>query len=408
MRKSAFLPGKERKKMSGITERDQTYVAATYARFPVEIVAGKGSVATDSAGKEYIDLGSGIGVTAFGYSDEQWVAAVTEQLRKVQHTSNLYYTEPCGRLAEQLCERTGMKKVFFSNSGAEANECAIKAARKYAAETFGPERNTIITLQNSFHGRTLTTLAATGQEKFHALFQPLTPGFVHVPANDLAALKQTAEQVGPAAVMIECVQGEGGVLPLDRAYVRSVAAYCRENGILLIVDEVQTGNGRSGKLYSYMNFDIMPDIVTTAKGLGGGLPIGATLLGERVRDIFGPGDHGSTFGGNPVACAGALNILSRIDEDLLSQVRKKSRAVFSLLEGAPGVRSVSGMGLMIGIETVRPAAEVIAACRERGVLCLSAKNKVRLLPALNIPEDLLIRAVKVIREECAEGIAPNP
>ena len=390
--------------MNGITERDQTYVAHTYARFPVEIVAGKGSVATDSAGKEYIDLGSGIGVTAFGYSDEAWVAAVTEQLKQVQHTSNLYYTEPCGRLAQTLCERTGMKKVFFSNSGAEANECAIKVARKYAAETYGPDRSTVITLENSFHGRTLTTLAATGQAKFHALFQPLTPGFVHVPANDLEALKRTAEEVHPAALMIECVQGEGGVIPLDRDYVRGAAAFCRENGILFIVDEVQTGNGRTGKLYSYMNFDVMPDVVTTAKGLGGGLPIGATLLGERVENTLGAGDHGSTFGGNPVACAGALNVLSRIDEDLLEEVRRKSRMVFSMLEGAPGVVSVTGLGLMIGIRPVKPAAEVIAACRERGVLCLSAKDKVRLLPALNIPKEQLRAAVEVIRAVCAEGV----
>ena len=390
--------------MNGITERDQTYVAHTYARFPVEIVSGKGSVATDSAGKEYIDLGSGIGVTAFGYSDEKWVAAVTEQLKQVQHTSNLYYTEPCGRLAQALCERTGMKKVFFSNSGAEANECAIKVARKYAAETYGPDRSTVITLENSFHGRTLTTLAATGQAKFHALFQPLTPGFVHVPANDLEALKRTAEEVNPAALMIECVQGEGGVIALDRDYVRGAAAFCRENGILLVVDEVQTGNGRTGKLYSYMNFDVMPDVVTTAKGLGGGLPIGATLLGERVENTLGAGDHGSTFGGNPVACAGALNVLSRIDEDLLEEVRRKSRMVFSMLEGAPGVESVTGLGLMIGIRPVKPAAEVIAACRERGVLCLSAKDKVRLLPALNIPKEQLRAAVEVIQAVCAEGV----
>ena len=391
--------------MSIIQQRDQTYVAPTYARFPVEIVSGKGSVAVDSDGKEYIDLGSGIGVTAFGYCDGEWIAAVTDQLGRVQHTSNLYYTEPCGKLAELLCERTGMKKVFFSNSGAEANECAIKAARKYAAETLGADRYTIITLENSFHGRTVTTLAATGQAKFHALFQPLTAGFVHTPANDFPALKSLAETVRPAAVMMECVQGEGGVNALDRSFVREVAAFCRETGILLVVDEVQTGNGRTGKLYSYMNFDVMPDIVTTAKGLGGGLPIGATLLGEKAQNVFGAGDHGSTFGGNPVACAGAWNILSRIDENLLEDVRRKSRMIFSSLEGAKGVESVTGMGLMIGIKTVRPAAEVIAACRERGVLCLSAKDKVRLLPALNIPAELLQKALAIIRAVCAEGTA---
>ena len=389
--------------MSEIQERDQTYVAPTYARFPVEIVSGKGSVAVDCNGKEYIDLGSGIGVTSFGFCDDEWIAAVTDQLGRVQHTSNLYYTEPCGKLAQMLCEKTGMKKVFFSNSGAEANECAIKVARKYAAEKFGAERNTIVTLENSFHGRTLTTLAATGQAKFHALFQPLTPGFVHVPANDIAAMQETVARVNPAAVMIECVQGEGGVNPLDASFVQKVAALCRETGALLIVDEVQTGNGRTGKLYSYMNFGVTPDVVTTAKGLGGGLPIGATLLGENVQNVLGKGDHGSTFGGNPVACAGALSILSRIDDDLLADVRRKSKLVFDALNGAKGIESVSGMGLMIGVKTVKPVGEVLAACRERGVLCLSAKEKVRLLPALNIPEEQLLRAVGILRDVCAEA-----
>ena len=384
-----------------ITERDKKYVAGTYARFPVEIVSGRGSVAVDSTGKEYVDLGSGIGVTAFGYSDAAWIAAVTEQLGKVQHTSNLYYTEPCGKLAEMLCERTGMKKVFFSNSGAEANECAIKAARKYASERHGDGRFAIVTLENSFHGRTLTTLAATGQEKFHKLFQPLTPGFFHTPANDFPALVSLCEQVNPAAVMLECVQGEGGVLPLDGAFVRAVAAFCRERDLLLIVDEVQTGNGRTGKLYAYQHFGVVPDVVTTAKGLGGGLPIGATMLGEKVADVFGAGDHGSTFGGNPVACAGACSILSRIDDALLRDVCKKSELIFSLLRGAPGIVSVDGMGLMIGVRTVRPVGEILSECLARGVLLLSAKDKVRLLPALNIPEDLLRRAIRVLLDVCA-------
>ena len=387
--------------MSDLTARDQQYLANTYARFPVEIVSGKGAVAVDSAGKEYIDLGTGIGVTAFGYCDAGWIDAVTAQLSKVQHTSNLYYSEPCVKLAELLCRRTGMKRVFFSNSGAEANECAIKVARKYAADTFGDGRATIITLQNSFHGRTLTTLAATGQDKFHALFQPLTPGFVHTPANDFPALQKLAADVSPAAVMIECIQGEGGVNALNPGFVKQTAEFCRKNQILLIVDEVQTGNGRTGRLYSYMNFDITPDIVTTAKGLGGGLPIGATLLGERVESVLRPGDHGSTFGGNPVACAGAYHILSRIDEKLLSEVRAKSAWVFSELQNAKGVRSVSGMGLMIGVLTEKPAAEILAACRERGVLCLAAKDKVRLLPPLNIPDELLHRAIRILKEVCA-------
>ena len=387
--------------MSIIQERDAAYVAGTYARYPVEIVSGHGSVAVDSAGKEYIDLGSGIGVTAFGYSDAAWVGAVTLQLTQVQHASNLYYTEPCGKLAEALCGRTGLKKVFFSNSGAEANECAIKAARKYAADKYGPSRHVIVTLENSFHGRTLTTLAATGQEKFHKLFQPLTPGFVHTPANDFDALEGLCEAVHPAAVMIECLQGEGGVLTLEADFVKALYRYCRERDVLLIVDEVQTGNGRTGSLYAYQQFGILPDIVTTAKGLGGGLPIGATMLGEKVADVLGKGDHGSTFGGNPVACAGALNILSRIDEKLLAEVREKGELVRKLLQDAPGVTGISGMGLMIGISTVAPAADIIAACMERGVLLLAAKDKVRLLPALNIPAELLKKAVGTLLDVCA-------
>ncbi|MCF0143369.1 MAG: aminotransferase class III-fold pyridoxal phosphate-dependent enzyme, partial [Parasporobacterium sp.] len=288
----------------------------------------------------------------------------------------------------------------FSNSGAEANECAIKAARKYAAEKKGEDCYTIITLENSFHGRTLTTLAATGQDKFHQLFKPLTPGFVHTPANDSQALKDLVASVNPAAIMIECIQGEGGVLPLEEGFIKTVAELCEANDIILIVDEVQTGNGRTGKLYSYMHFGLKPDVVSTAKGLGGGLPLGATMLGEKVKDIFGPGDHGSTFGGNPIACAGALSIMSRIDEKLLAEVTEKSDYIFSELSGAPGVKSVSGKGLMIGIETEKPAAEVVAACMENGVLPLTAKTKVRLLPALNIPMDVLKEAVEVLKEAC--------
>ena len=390
--------------MDSITSLDQQYVAGTYGRFPVELVSGKGSVLTASDGKTYIDLGSGIGVTSFGIADEVWTRAVTDQIGKLQHTSNLYYTAPCARLAQALCEKTGMKKVFFSNSGAEANECAIKAARKYSAEKKGPGCSTILTLEGSFHGRTLTTLAATGQEKFHALFQPLTPGFAHVPANDVQALSQAVRQVNPAGILLECVQGEGGVVPLTAEFITAAAKLAAENDIPLMIDEVQTGNGRTGSLYAYMQFGIQPDIVSTAKGLGGGLPIGATLLGEKVQSVLGPGDHGSTFGGNPVCCAGALSILNRLDDGLMAQVREKSDYVFSQLTGAPGVESVTGMGLMIGIKPVKPAKEVVMACMEQGVLCLTAKDKVRLLPALNIPMELLKQAVGVLKAACAEGI----
>ena len=386
--------------MSELKTIDSTYVANTYKRFPVEIVSGKGSVVYDPDGKRYIDMGSGIGVTSFGIADEAWQQAVIAQLGKVQHMSNLYYTEPCARLAQMLCERTGMKKVFFSNSGAEANECAIKTARKYAAEKKGAEYSTIITLKNSFHGRTVTTLAATGQEHYHELFQPLTPGFVHAAADDLEGLKQLAADNKTAAIMIECIQGEGGVVPLSPGFVQGLAAFAAQEDILLIVDEVQTGNGRTGELYAYMNYGIQPDIVSTAKGLGGGLPLGAALLGEKVEHTLGFGDHGSTFGGNPVCCAGAVSILSRMDRAFLDAVKEKSAYVFSALTGAPGVESVSGMGLMIGIKTVKPAAEVVQKCMENGVLCLTAKDKVRLLPALNIPMDTLAAAVEVIRSAC--------
>ena len=385
-----------------ITSIDNEYVAHTYKRFPVEIVSGKGSIAVGSDGKEYIDLGSGIGVTSFGMSDDVWKKAVTDQLDKVQHTSNLYYTEPCSTLAEKLCKRTGMKKVFFSNSGAEANECAIKAARKYATEKKGEEYFTIITLENSFHGRTLTTLAATGQEYFHKLFNPLTPGFVSVKPNDLDLLVRTAAEVKAAAIMIECVQGEGGVVPLDPEYVKGISAFAEENDVILIVDEVQTGNGRTGKLYSYMNFGITPDVVSTAKGLAGGLPIGATMLGEKVKDIFAYGDHGSTFGGNPISCAAANSVIDRIDDALLAEVNEKSKFVFDSLTGAKGIESVSGLGLMIGIKTARPAAEVVVECIQKGVLCLTAKDKVRLLPSLNIPFDVLEKAVGIIKEIAAK------
>ena len=388
--------------MADIKRLDKTYIAGTYARFPVQLVSGKGSLAWDENGKEYIDLGSGIAVNGFGISDEVWLKAVTEQLAKLPHASNLYYTEPCARLAEMLCQRTGMKKVFFGNSGAEANECAIKVARKYAAEKHGPDCYTIVTLVNSFHGRTLTTLSATGQDHYHELYQPLTPGFAHIPAGDLDALMALAKGTKIAAVMIECVQGEGGVVPLSEDFVHSLDAFCKANDVLLVVDEVQTGNGRSGQLYSYMNYGIQPDVVSTAKGLGGGLPIGACLMGEKVQDVFGPGDHGSTFGGNPAACAGGVSILSRIDEDLLAGVRERSRYIFDQLTGAKGVESVSGMGLMIGIKPVKPAREVVSRCIEHGVLCLTAKDRVRLLPALNIPMEQLEKAVAVLKAALAE------
>lgn len=385
-----------------VIEIDKQYVANTYARFPLQLVSGKGSLVYDENGKEYIDLGTGIAVNAFGVADDAWKNAVIEQLGKIQHTSNLYYSEPCALLAKTLCERTGMSKVFFSNSGAEANECAIKAARKYGEVTKGKECYTIITLKNSFHGRTITTLSATGQDVFHEHFTPMTEGFVHATANDLDELKMLVKTHKCCAVMIELVQGEGGVMALDKEYVQGVAELVKKEDMLLVVDEVQTGNGRMGALYAFQAYGITPDVVTTAKGLGGGLPIGATMMNEKAAALFTAGMNGSTFGGNPVACAGALSILNRIDEKLLEEVREKSDYIFAEMQGAKGVKSVSGMGLMIGIETEKDASCVIAKCMEKGVLVIKAKNKVRLLPALNIPFEQLRKAINIIKEVIAE------
>ena len=383
-----------------VKELDQTYVANTYHRFPLQIVRGKGSVVEDENGKQYIDLGTGIGVNNFGIGDEAWKQAVIDQMNKFQHTSNLYYTEPCVTLARMLCERTGMKKVFFSNSGAEANECAIKAARKYAADHKGPEYHTIVTLTSSFHGRTITTLAATGQDELHQQFQPLTPGFVYAKTNDLKDLEQKVSENKVAGILFECVQGEGGVNALDAEFIAGIADLCAKEDLLMMVDEVQLGNGRSGQLYGYMNFGLKPDIVSTAKGLCGGLPLGATLLGEKLQDTLTAGTHGSTFGGNPICCAGAISTISRIDEKLLAEVREKSAYIKETLTGKKGILGVSGMGLMLGVATEKSAAEVIAACMEKGVLVLNAHGKVRLLPALTIPMEQLKQAIDILVEVC--------
>ena len=383
-------------------ELDSKYIANTYARFPIVLEHGKGSLVWDTEGREYIDMGSGIAVNAFGLADSEWIAAVTAQLGKLQHVSNLYSSEPDALLAEQLCSRTGMKKVFFANSGAEANECAIKCARKYAADKYGADkRYKIVTLKNSFHGRTITTLAATGQDELHRDFQPLTEGFLYTPANDCAALKELVESdEAIAAIMFELVQGEGGVMPLTQEFVSCISEICAEHDILMICDEVQTGNGRTGTLYAWMQYGITPDIMSTAKGLGGGLPIGACLFGEKTENTLTAGTHGSTFGGNPAVCAGALNILSRIDDALLADVKAKSEYIVSELTGAPGVESVAGLGLMLGIKTTKPLNDVVTACRENGVLVLTAHGKMRLLPALNIPMELVKKAVAVIKDCC--------
>ena len=379
-------------------ELDNEYVAHSYGRFDVCLTKGSGSTLYDEAGKKYIDFGSGIGVNAFGICDDEWKNAVTEQLGKVQHTSNLYYTEPCAKLAQLLCTKTGMKKVFFCNSGAEANEGAIKFARKYSNNKYSEERSTIITLVDSFHGRTITTLAATGQEVFHTDFGPFTPGFKYCPANDIEALrKMVTDDV--CAIMFECIQGEGGVNNLNEDFVAEIDAIAKEKDILMVVDEVQTGNGRTGKYFSYEHFGIKPDIVSTAKGLGGGLPIGAVLFGEKTADCVTPSSHGSTFGGNPIVAAGAISIVERIDDDFLIAVTEKGKYIKNFVKNIKGVKSISGMGLMVGIETHKNAGDIAKECLEKGLLVLTAhKNKVRLLPALNISFGELNEGLNILKE----------
>ena len=304
--------------------------------------------------------------------------------------------------AELLCSRTGMKKVFFANSGAEANECLIKAARKYGSDRYGDVRPNIITLVNSFHGRTVTTLSATGQEHYHQHFGPFTPGFIHVAAGDTEGMRASMENGDVCAVLLEMVQGEGGVIPLDKAFVQEVYQLCHTHDVLFMVDEVQTGNGRTGSLYAYMQYGVTPDAFSTAKALAGGLPFGAAVLSEKLEHTLGFGDHGSTFGGNPICAAGAYSILSRIDDALLTEVKNKEAYIRGALSGAKGVKSITGLGLMLGIECEKPASEVVAACLNKGVVALTAKNKLRLLPALNIPMELLIKGIDIIKEAIAE------
>ena len=390
--------------MSNIKNTDKQYVANTYGRFDLVLTHGQGSTVYDEEGNKYIDLATGIAVNTFGFADEGWVAAVTDQLGKLQHTSNLYYHEPGARLAEKLCTRTGAKSVFFSNSGAEANECAIKTARLWAAREKGSDYYQIITLKNSFHGRTITTLAATGQDTFHTDFTPLTEGFLYAEANNAASVEELLKTHKCAAVMAEPVQGEGGVMPLTQDFMEALRTLCDEYNVLLILDEVQTGNGRSGHLYAFQGYGVTPDVMTTAKGLGGGLPIGATLFFEKSHGTLKAGQHGSTFGANPISCAAACHVLDRIDDTLLSEVKAKSEYIFSTLSGRPGIKSVSGLGLMIGIETEGDSGVILKACMERGILPIKAKTKLRLLPALNIPWDDLKAAVDIIAEEAEKAL----
>lgn len=383
-------------KPKDIIEEDKKYIAGTYARFPVAFKEGKGSRLYDYDGREYVDCGSGIAVNIFGVNDEEWKNAVIAQMNSIQHASNLYYTKPQADLARLLCEMTGAEKVFFGNSGAEANECAIKAARKYGEIKYGADRKQIITLKESFHGRTLATLAATGQDAFHKYYGPFPEGFVY--ADPTIEGVEACMNERTCAVMIECIQGESGVNVLDKNFVQAVEKLCRERDVIFICDEVQTGNGRTGRLYAYQAYGVSPDIVTTAKGLGGGLPIGACMLFEKCAGVFGHGDHGSTFGGNPVVCAGAYSILSRIDEKLLQSVREKGEYFREGLKKIDGVKEVTGMGLMIGIHTDKPAAEVANECMKRGLLVLTAHSNVRLLPPLTISKDDIDFALKILNE----------
>ena len=376
---------------------DNTYVAHTYGRFPVAIKQGSGAVCTDSSGKQYLDFTAGIGVNSLGFCSPQWVEAVSKQAATLNHTSNLYYTEPGIVLAQKLCEKSGMKRVFFSNSGAEANEGAIKAARKYSFDAYGEGRYEIISLHNSFHGRTITTLAATGQAVFHTKFNPFTEGFVFAEANNLESVKALVSEK-TCAVMLECIQGEGGVVPLEKEFVQAVAALCQEKDLLLIIDEVQTGLGRTGSFFSYQQFGVQPDIVSAAKGLGGGLPIGAVLFGEKTMDTMDAGTHGSTFGANPIVCAGANVVVDSLDDDFLSGVKEKSAFIFEKVAKFPHVQSVTGLGLMIGVsfDDGITGKQVVDKCLENGVLFLTAKTKLRMLPPLTITKDEIEQGLSVL------------
>ena len=379
-----------------IKSLDAQYLAKTYARYPVALVGGRNATLTDSEGKEYIDFGAGIAVNIFGANDEAWKAAVIEQLGKIQHVSNYYYAEPQVRLAKLLCERTGAKRVFFSNSGGEANECALKAARKYSFMKYGAGRSRIVSLKNSFHGRTLFTLTATGQEEFHRYFAPFVPEVAYADAS-LPDVVRAAE--GKAcAVIIECVQGESGVTALSKPFVQALAAWCKEQDVLLICDEVQCGNGRTGTLYSYEQYGITPDIVTTAKGLAGGLPIGACLFFERAQDALSAGDHGSTFGGNPVSCAAAVNVISRLTKEFLLEVQGKAAYLRAKLKNIEGIKAVTGLGMMIGLEIGTDSKQAAAACLEKGLLVLTAHKRLRLVPPLTITKTEMDEGLSILKE----------
>lgn len=383
-------------------EKDLKYIMHTYGRYDVALKSGKGAVAYDENGKRYIDVSSGIGVNSLGYCDEGWVKAVSAQAGTIQHMSNYFYSEQASNLAEKLCKFSGLSKVCFGNSGAEANEIAIKIARKYSFDKYGADRNEIITLRDSFHGRTVTTLSATGQDVFHNYFFPFTDGFKFVTANDIDALKDAVSDK-TCAVMFEVIQGEGGVNILDKDYVKQLAEFCAERDILMICDEVQTGIGRTGKFYAFQNFEILPDLVTSAKGLGGGLPIGVCLCADKLKNVMGISSHGSTFGANPVVCAGANYVIDTVaDEKFLSSVEEKGEYLEAKLRQIKEVKNVRRMGLMVGIEIEADAHDIAAKCVENGLLIITAKNLLRMLPPLTITQAELDEAVEILEKTLKE------
>ena len=387
-----------------IRNDEQQYMMHAYGRFQTALVSGKGAVAKDVDGKEYVDFTSGIGVNCLGYCDDGWVKAVSEQVATLQHISNLYYSPLQTEVSKKLCALTGFDKVFLCNSGAEANECAIKIARKYSFDKYGKGRQKIVTLVNSFHGRTVTTLAATGQDVFHNFFFPFTEGFEYAEANNIDSVKKCIDNE-VCAVFIELIQGEGGVMPLDKEFVNEIEKICKEEDILLMIDEVQTGISRTGAFYCYQNYGIQPDVITSAKGLAGGLPMGACLCVEKLADVLGAGTHGTTFGGNPIACAGAKEVLSRVaTEDFLKEVNAKGDYIREKLKTMANVSEVRGMGMMIGIVTEKDNAKEIAKkCVENGLLILTAKNLLRLLPPLNITYEEIDRGLNILKKVMEEN-----
>ena len=383
-----------------VKSQDQAYILHTYGRVDAALVKGRNARAWDVDGKEYIDFTAGIGVNALGYCDPEWSAAVAEQAGKIQHMCNYYYCPENTALAQELSQASGMAKAFFCNSGAEANECAVKIARKYG-EKRGAYR--IVTLENSFHGRTLTTLAATGQEGFHREFLPLTEGFLYAQAGDLAGIQALLDG-SVCAVMLEMVQGEGGVIPMDEGFVQGLAQLCREKDVLLLIDEVQTGIGRTGRFFAYQGYGVQPDVVTCAKGIAGGLPMGACLVSERLGDILLPGQNGSTFGGNPIASAAARVVVRRVSEpDFLQSVAEKGAYFREKLEAMPQVEYVRGRGLMLGVKLKEKDAHgVLVQCAKAGLLILTAKELVRFLPPLTITQEDIDQGLAIFQQVLAQ------